>query len=68
MSFYSDPKYPLLTAFRKWTENRGAVELSAGGNSGVEMSRMDKFLRRLGFRQTGGNYALSLKGETSAAE
>jgi GNAT superfamily N-acetyltransferase len=50
----------LLTAFRKWAENRGAVELNAGVNSGVHLDKMDRFLRRLGFQQTGGNYSLSL--------
>ncbi len=52
--------FRLLTAFRKWAENRDAVELSAGVNSGVDLDRMDKFFRRLGFRMTGGNYALDL--------
>jgi hypothetical protein len=50
----------LLTAFRKWAENRNAVELSAGVNSGTELDRMDSFLRKLGFVLTGGNYSLSL--------
>ncbi|MES9884195.1 MAG: hypothetical protein ABW185_25395 [Sedimenticola sp.] len=50
----------LLTAFRKWAENRDAVELNAGVNSGVDLDRMDKFFRRLGFRMAGGNYALDL--------
>jgi N-acetylglutamate synthase-like GNAT family acetyltransferase len=50
----------LLTAFRKWAENRGAVELNAGVNSGVHLERTDRFLRKLGFRQTGGNYSLPL--------
>jgi len=55
----------LLTAFRKWAENRGAFEISAGVNSGVELQKMDRFLRKLGFRQTGGNYSLML-GTTAA--
>lgn len=50
----------LLTAFRKWAENRGAVELNAGVNSGVESHKMDRFLRRLGFKSNGGNYSLNL--------
>jgi len=50
----------LLTAFRKWAENRGAVELSAGVNSGVDLDKMDTFLRKLGFELTGGNYSLAL--------
>lgn len=50
----------LLVAFRKWAENRGVFELSVGINSGVELEKMDRFLKKLGFRQTGGNYALRL--------
>lgn len=50
----------LMSGFRKWAENRGAVELSAGVNSGTQIDKTDKFLRRLGFVQTGGNYALAL--------
>lgn len=50
----------LMSAFRTWAENRGAVELSAGVNSGAHIDKTDKFLRRLGFVQTGGNYALAL--------
>jgi len=53
----------LLVAFRKWAENRGAFELSVGINSGVEMDKMDRFLKKIGFRQTGGNYALPLAGK-----
>ena len=51
----------LLTAFRKWAENRGAHELSTGVN-------MDRFLRKLGFRLTGGNYSFTLNAAASAAE
>jgi len=60
----------LLTAFRKWAENRGAHELNAGVNSGVDMDKMDRFLRKLGFRLTGGNYSLTLNAaapQTAAA-
>jgi len=58
----------LLAAFRKWAENRGAVELSAGVNSGVELEKMDRFLQRLGFRQTGGNYSLPLAPATASTQ
>lgn len=51
----------LLTAFRKWAENRRVYELSVGVNSGVEIEKMDRFLKRLGFAQTGGNYSLVLE-------
>lgn len=50
----------LLTAFSKWAKNRGAAELNAGVNSGTDLEKMDRFLRRLGFRCTGGNYSLAL--------
>lgn len=53
----------LLTAFKKWAENRGAFEINAGVNSGTDLEKMDSFLRRLGFKLTGGNYSLML-GET----
>ena len=52
----------LLSAFRKWAENRGAFELSVGVNSGVEIDKMDRFLKRLGFMPTGGNYSLTIGG------
>jgi len=54
--------FKLLTTFRKWAENRNAVELNAGVNSGIDIDKMDKFLRKLGFELTGGNYSLGLKG------
>jgi len=50
----------LLTAFKKWAENRGAFEIYAGISSGVELGKMDRFLRKLGFHLTGGNYSLQL--------
>ena len=50
----------LLTAFKKWAENRGVYEISAGVNSGVDIDKMDRFLRKLGFEHTGGNYAMKL--------
>lgn len=50
----------LLSAFRAWAENRGAVELNAGVNSGTDLEKLDRFLCKLGFVQTGGNYSLSL--------
>lgn len=50
----------LLTAFKKWAENRNAFEITAGVNSGTELKRMDSFLRKLGFQMTGGNYSMKL--------
>lgn len=51
----------LLSAFRKWATNRGAVELMAGVNSGIDQKRQDRFLRRIGFDLVGGNYAMDLR-------
>ena len=53
----------LLTAFKKWAENRDAYELAVGINSGTNLPQMDSFLRKLGFQQTGGNYSMVLGGE-----
>ncbi|HZW23943.1 MAG TPA: GNAT family N-acetyltransferase [Gallionella sp.] len=50
----------LLTAFKKWAENRGAFELAVGINSGTDLQQMDGFLRKLGFQMTGGNYSMIL--------
>lgn len=54
----------LLTAFRNWAKNRDAFELSVGVNSGVDMAKTDRLLRKLGFQQTGGNYAMPLRKES----
>jgi N-acetylglutamate synthase-like GNAT family acetyltransferase len=53
----------LLTAFKKWAENRGAYELAVGINSGTDLAQMDSFLRKLGFQMTGGNYSMVLGGK-----
>lgn len=50
----------MLTAFKKWAENRGASELAVGINSGTNLKQMDSFLRKLGFQMTGGNYSMVL--------
>lgn len=55
----------LLTAFRRWAENRGAFELSAGISSGTDLNKMDRFMRRIGFELTGGNYSLMLGEQTA---
>lgn len=52
----------LLTAFKTWAENRGAYELAVGINSGTDLKQMDRFLRKLGFQMTGGNYSMVLGG------
>jgi len=53
----------LLTAFKKWAENRGAFEITAGVSSGTDLGKMDTFLRKLGFQLTGGNYSMQLGRE-----
>lgn len=50
----------LLSAFRQWAENRGAFELNAGFSSGIDFNKTDRFMRKLGFQQTGANYSLML--------
>jgi GNAT superfamily N-acetyltransferase len=48
----------LLRALRRWAQAAGAEELNLSTTMGVGMDRSDRFLRKLGFRQTGGNYVL----------
>jgi L-amino acid N-acyltransferase YncA len=50
--------FKLLTAFRRWAENGAAFEVCASINSAVHLERSDRFLVRLGFLRTGGNYSL----------
>lgn len=50
----------LLTAFRKWAENRGVYELCVGVNSGENLPKLDRFFKRLGFQPTGGNYVMTI--------
>lgn len=47
----------LVQAFRNWGAKHGALEVCFPIASGVSIARTDRFLRRLGFHQTGGNYA-----------
>lgn len=50
----------LLDAFKRWAQNRGAFEINAGVNSGLQIDQTDRLMKRLGFEVTGGNYALRL--------
>ena len=50
----------LLDAGRRWALNRGAVELQLHVTNGIHLGQTDRVFRKLGFRQTGGNYALGL--------
>ena len=50
----------MLHGFRRWACDRGAVALYVSVSSGIRMEQADRFLRRIGFRFTGGNYVQSL--------
>lgn len=65
---YVDPKWrgspaavKFIHAFRRWALNRNAVEMCIGVATGVTIGRTDRFLKRLGFKMTGGNYAMVLQ-------
>lgn len=69
MIFWVHPKHrggsaalKLVTAFRKWAENRKAFEVAIGVNSAVHIDVADKFFKKLGFQLTGGNYSMALGG------
>ena len=53
----------LLDAGRRWALNRKAVEWQMHVTSGIHIGQTDRLFRRLGFRQTGGNYAMGLDAE-----
>lgn len=55
----------LILAFRRWAQNRGAAEMYIGVAGGVAVERTGRFLRRLGFTPTGGNYSQWLVGADS---
>lgn len=48
----------LLRALRRWAATNGAHDLHVNVTTGIEAARTDRFLRHMGFRQTGGNYVL----------
>ncbi|MGE5516695.1 MAG: N-acetyltransferase family protein [Bacteroidota bacterium] len=48
----------LLRSLRRWAAQNGAHDLHVNVTTGIEAARTDRFLRRMGFRQTGGNYVL----------
>ena len=69
---FVDPAYrggaaalKLIHAFRTWALNRQAIEVSISIASGVTIDRTDRFLKRIGLKLTGGNYALSLASQSS---
>ncbi len=50
----------LLHGFRRWAAERGAVALYVSVSAGIRVRQADRFFGKLGFRVTGGNYALGL--------
>ena len=50
----------LIGSFREWGQKRGVHEVCIGVASGVTIGRTDRFLRHMGFVQTGGNYAMRM--------
>ena len=77
LSFYVLAKYrrsllggriavKLLDAGRRWALNRRAVELQLHVTNGIHIGQTDRVFRKLGFRQTGGNYTLGLPPEVDA--
>ena len=50
-----------IHAFRQWALNREALEVCIGVASGVTIGRTDRFLKRLGFSVTGGNYSMVIR-------
>ena len=56
----------LVDAGRRWALNRRAVELQLHVTNGVHIGQTDRVFRKLGFRQTGGNYTLGLPPEADA--
>lgn len=51
----------LLNGAMKWSRVRKSREIMIHVTSGVDLKRVDRFLRRTGFSVTGANYALSLQ-------
>lgn len=50
----------LMMAFKQWAQNRNLGELLVSVTSGEEIDRTDQFLKKLGFKAIGANYAMPL--------
>jgi len=48
----------LLRGLRRWAIRNKARDLHVNVTTAIRADRTDRFLRRMGFRQTGGNYVL----------
>lgn len=46
----------LLTAFRKWAENRGVKELNINMSVAIDMPRFERFMLHMGFTNCGSNF------------
>lgn len=51
----------LLTAFRRWAENRGAHEIAVNITSGDHAGSTGGMLGRIGFKWVGGNYVTDIR-------
>jgi N-acetylglutamate synthase-like GNAT family acetyltransferase len=58
----------LIGAFHDWARQRRAQEVCILVLSGVSIGKTDRFLRRLGFVQTGGNYRMPLLQDASTPD
>ncbi|MDQ5984598.1 MAG: hypothetical protein CSYNP_00293 [Syntrophus sp. SKADARSKE-3] len=47
----------LITAFRKWAQNRGTTLFCISQNAAIETQRFDKFMKKIGLKCTGGNFS-----------
>ena len=56
----------LLTAFRRWAEQRKALELNINMSVAVNMQRFNRMMNKLGFRCCGSNFSLGLGTPSSA--
>jgi hypothetical protein len=52
------PAVKLLRAVRRWSAEAGANDIHLNVTTAIAPAKTDRFLRRMGFRQTGGNYVL----------
>lgn len=50
----------LMIAFRRWAENRQAVELCINQNVAIDQARFNRFMRHLNFQCCGSNFVLPL--------
>lgn len=50
----------LIDVFKQWAVKKGVKEVNLVVSSGVRIGSTDRFFRRLGFAQSGGNYSMTL--------